>query len=244
MMNSITRYTKNARNTEVEQAVANSLNRIHRHPFIRYAKIGKLSEEQAKRWIMCAGRESRSFPDILENLISWSGNEKIKSILLQNLADEKGHGVLEHAHFMHYLQLLDKLGISRDEFYTYTERAGIRLALSLAYNISALRREAPAIGYMLVNESMTSITYAAAKSAITLYYPDLETEFFDIHVDVDERHVDELYEAVSELDSSQIEDLLFGVEIGERGMAVLLDEAYGIFEHYEVVPTYTANLEY
>jgi len=243
-MNTIAQATKANCSDEVEQAVANSLNRIHGHPFIRDAKVGKLSEEQAKRWIMCAGRESRSFPDVLKNLISWSGHEKIKSILLQNLSDEEGNGVLEHAHFMHYLQLLDKLGISRDEFYAYTERAGIRLALSLAYNISTLRREAPAIGYMLVNESMTSITYSAAKLAITRYYPELQTDFFDIHVDVDERHVDELYEAVSELVPCQTQDLLFGVEIGERGMAVLLDEAYGIFEHHETIPTYTANLEY
>ncbi|WP_333309826.1 iron-containing redox enzyme family protein [Microcoleus sp. N9_A2] len=226
----------------IAKYVTDSLDRIRRHPFIRNSSVGNLSEDQAKRWIMCAGRESRSFPDILQNLISWSSNERIKIILRRNLADEEGHGVPEHAHFMHYLQLLDKIGVSRDEFYTYSERVGIKLAVSLGYNISALRNEAPAIGYMLVNESMTSITYAAAKSAITIYYPELKTEFFDIHVDVDERHVDELYEAVYELDSSQIDDLLFGIDIGERGMAVLLDEAYGIFEHYEVIPAYTTDI--
>jgi pyrroloquinoline quinone (PQQ) biosynthesis protein C len=226
----------------IEKYVADSLDRIRRHPFIRNAGSAHISENQAKRWIMCAGRESRSFPDILENLISWSGNERIKSILKGNLADEEGHGVPEHAHFMHYLQLLDKLGVSRDEFYAYDEQPGIKLALSLAYNISALKSEAPALGYMLINESMTSITYAAAKSAIKHYYPDLRTEFFDIHVDVDERHVDELYDAVSELDSSQIDDLFFGIDIGERGMAVLLDEAYGIFEYHKLIPSYTTNI--
>ena len=150
--------------------------------------------------------------------------------------------VPEHAHFMHYLHLLDKLGISREIFYAYNERAGIKLALSLAYNISVLNSEALALGYMLVNESMTSITYAAAKSAITLYYPTLDTEFFDIHVDVDEKHVSELYQAIIELEPSQISQLLYGINIGERGMAVLLDEAYGIFDQYDLIPKFSVYL--
>jgi pyrroloquinoline quinone (PQQ) biosynthesis protein C len=225
----------------VEKTVAGSLDRIRKHPFIIDAQIGKLSESQAKRWIMCAGRESYSFPYILENLISWSNNEKIKNILLRNLADERGHGLVENSHFIHYLQLLDKIGVSRDEFYAYRERAGINLALSLAYNISTVEEEAQAIGYMLINESVTSITFTAARAAITNYYPELKMEFFDIHIEVDDRHVTELYDAVSELTSSQIEDLIFGIEIGERGMAVLLDEAYGLFEHHEIIPPLVAN---
>ena len=79
--------------TAAEQFIAESLVRIHQHPFIVEANSHKLTEDQAKRWIMCAGRESRSFPDLLENLISWCKNEQIKNILMQNLADEKGNGV-------------------------------------------------------------------------------------------------------------------------------------------------------
>lgn len=74
--------------TIAEKSVAESLERIRQHRFIVKANSHKLTEEQAKRWIMCAGRESRSFPDLLENLISWCKNERIKKILMGNLADE------------------------------------------------------------------------------------------------------------------------------------------------------------
>jgi CelD/BcsL family acetyltransferase involved in cellulose biosynthesis len=47
---------------------------------------------------------------------------------------------------------------------------------------------------------------------------------------VDEHHVRELYRAVATLDESAMDDLLFGVALGERGMAVLLDEALGVFD--------------
>jgi pyrroloquinoline quinone (PQQ) biosynthesis protein C len=185
---------------------------------------------------MCAGRESKSFVAILKNLASWCTNPKTREILLANLADELGNGKPEDAHYQHYLQLLDALNIPRANFYSYSERAGIRLALSLAYNISLSKREACALGYLLINEAITPITYGAAKSAITYYYPNLKTTFFDLHVTIDDLHVKKLYEAVDELPTSSEDELLFGIDVGERGMAVLIDEAYGIFDHCLDIP--------
>ncbi len=134
--------------------------------------------------------------------------------------------------------MLDELCISREIFNHYTELAGIKLALSLAYNVSLQDNEAVAIGYMLVNEDMTQITYSDAKSALSRYYPEMQTPFFDIHIDVDEKHVNELYVATRELHASQEDDLLFGVQVGERGMASLLDEAYGVFDYCASFPQY------
>ena len=48
--------------------IEQGLERIRKHPFITEANSRTLTEEQAIRWIMCAGRESRSFPDVLNNL--------------------------------------------------------------------------------------------------------------------------------------------------------------------------------
>lgn len=212
-------------------AVAEGLERIRNHPFITSANSRLLSREQALRWIKCAGRESRSFPQIIERMIKRTSNERIRKILQENLNDEYGNGNPEEAHFNHYLQLLDSLGIPRDNFYNYPEKAGIQLALSLAYNVASQPNNAIALGYTLVNEEMTQITYSAIKNGLSPHYPALKTRFFDLHVDVDAEHVEGLFEAVDELDSNQKEAVLFGIAIGERGMAVLLDEALGIFEH-------------
>jgi pyrroloquinoline quinone (PQQ) biosynthesis protein C len=222
----------------VEKAVDNSLKRIRQHPFIVEANAQLLTREQSERWIMCAGRESRSFPHILENMVKRCSNNLVKEILISNLEDEYGNGDPEHAHFKHYLHLLDKLNIPRERFYQYEERAGIKLALSLAYNISMQPQEALAIGYMLVNEGMTQITYGAVDKALHRYYSGLKTMFFDLHVEVDEKHVEDLYTAVSEMESAQSSALLFGISVGERGMAVLLDEAYGLFDYLDTVPAY------
>lgn len=218
--------------TAIEKINEESLNRIRQHPFILDALSGKLSKESAERWIMCAGRESRTFPDILKKMISWVDNEKIKSILQENYDDELGNGNPDEAHFLHYLHLLRDLGIDRNVFFNYSEKAGIKLAVNLAHNVAESKNAAIVIGYMLVNEAMTPITYLAVKSAITKYYPNLATNFFDVHISVDEHHVAELIKAIEELDESNYSALLFGINIGERGMAVLLDEAYSVFDHY------------
>ena len=221
-----------------EESVNSSLQRIREHPFIVEARAQRLSQDQAERWLMCGGRVSRSFPDILEIMVARSFNERIREILVSNLNDEYGNGDAEHAHFKHYLHLLDKLRIPRERFYQYEERAGIKLALSLAYNISRQSKEALAIGYMLVNEGMTQITYGAVDKALHHYHPDLQTKFFELHVEVDEKHVEDLYKAVEEMTTAEGNDLLFGISVGERGMAVLLDEAYGLFDHIDSIPAY------
>lgn len=207
------------------------LDRIRAHPFIVAAERGRLTKEQAVRWILCAGRESRSFPDILQGIIGGCADATVRGILEKNLDDEFGNGDPEHAHFRHYQHLLDKLGIARQVFENYREGAGIGLALSIAYNVAASGRPPLALGYMLVNEGMTPITYTAAKHSLTLHHPGLRTTFFDLHIAVDDVHVADLFSALDRLSPDDLEDVLFGVELGERGMAALLDEALGVFDH-------------
>jgi pyrroloquinoline quinone (PQQ) biosynthesis protein C len=207
------------------------LDRIRAHPFIQEAHRRHLTRDQSERWILCAGRESYSFPAILERMIERSSIPAVREILVRNLEDEYGNGKPEEAHFRHYLQLLEDLGIPREHFEAYRERAGIRLALNLAYNVSSQSREGIALGYMLVNEGMTPITYEAARSTLTHYYPDLRTVFFDLHIAVDEQHVADLYRAIEAMPAASAEDVAFGISVGERGMAVLLDEVLGVFDH-------------
>jgi len=214
----------------VRLAAARSLAVIRCHRFVRAAHGRALSHEQAIRWIMCAGRESRSFPDILTGMIERTQDAAIIQILQENLADEYGNGNPEQAHFKHYIHLLRKIGITEQQFAGYSERAGIKLALALAYSMACEDNSAIALGYMLVNEGMTPITYGAADVALHQYHPDLETSFFRLHVEVDEHHVAELYRAVAQLPNSAVDDIVFGIQLGERGMAVLLDEALGVFD--------------
>lgn len=214
----------------VRREVLLSLLRIEDHPFIKRAHMGLLTEEEALRWVKCAGRESRTFPKILEQMLGHCQHPEIREILQSNLDDEYGNGNPEHAHYMHYLHLLDKLGVGRENFESYPEKAGIRLAVDLALSISASPNLPRALGYMLVNEGMTPITYSAVRAALLPYFPSLKTTFFDMHISVDEQHVADLYRAVDELPPSALDDVLFGVKVGERGMAVLLDEVVGLFD--------------
>lgn len=210
------------------------------HPLVKAAEANSLPLENAKRWVFCAGRESRSFPWILRELLSWTSDEKIRAILQDNLNDELGAGDPAHAHFLHYLHLLDSLGVPRREFETYQERLGIKFALSLAFNVAKSRNAAQAIGYMLVNEAITPITYTAAKLALTSHFPNLRTNFFDLHIQIDDRHVAALYDAVESLPDADQKNLEFGIAIGQRGMEVLLDEAYGVLDSHLDPITITA----
>ena len=224
--------------SEIKTAVNGSLDRIQSHPFIEDAHSQSLTKQQATRWILCAGRESRSFPLILKNLIRDTKDPLVKQILQENLADEYGNGDPKEVHFHHYLHLLDELQIPRSLFDVYEEDAGINFALQLAYNVSLCKNRAIAFGYMLVNEGMTQITYSAARTAFEKYFPDMHTPFFDIHIEVDAHHVDELYRALAAFNQNELKDIKFGVSIGERGMATLLDEAYGVFDHCDKQPKY------
>jgi pyrroloquinoline quinone (PQQ) biosynthesis protein C len=220
-----------------KKEVAESLNKIAQHPFLVQASKQNLRENQIERWLMCAGRESRSFPNILRNMIECcskseqAGHKRIIAILSQNLQDELGNGNPEEAHFKHYLKLLHKLEIPQEHFNNYQELAGIKLALATAYNVSVQENEAISIGYMLVNESMTPMTYAAIQNALSRYRAPADIAFFSVHVEIDIKHVEALYRAVEELKVEQLEDLIYGIRVGERGMSALFDEAYGLFEH-------------
>jgi pyrroloquinoline quinone (PQQ) biosynthesis protein C len=215
----------------VRAATEESLDRVRAHRFIRKAHARELSRSEVLRWILCAGRESRSFPEILENMVKRVEDPLVLEILRENLEDEYGNGDSDEAHFQHYLHLLRDVGLTDEEFESYPERAGIRLALDLAYNVSSQPVPEIAIGYMLVNEGMTPITYDAVDVAIHRHFPALETKFFRLHVEVDEHHVAELYRAIGALPDDTVDDILFGVALGERGMGVLLDEALGVFDH-------------
>ncbi|MDH6624120.1 pyrroloquinoline quinone (PQQ) biosynthesis protein C [Streptomyces sp. LBL] len=215
---------------EIRKQVDSALAAVRAHPLATAAAAGTLPLENAHRWVFCAGRESRSFPWILRELLAWSDNDKVRRILQENLDDELGSGDPRHAHFLHYLHLLDQLGVPRDDFDSYAERAGIGLALSLAFNVAKCRSAGRAIGYMLVNEAMTPVTYTAAREALTAHHPDLHTDFFDLHIEVDDQHVAALYEAVEALPDSEETELRFGIALGQRGMEILLDEAYGVFD--------------
>lgn len=215
---------------DIRRQVDTALDAVRGHSLVRAAADGTLPLENATRWIFCAGRESRSFPWILQDLLSWNKNEKVRRILRENLDDELGSGDPTHAHFLHYLHLLDDLGVPRQAFDDYRERSGIKLALQLAFTIARGANTGRSIGYMLVNEAMTPVTYTAAKQALTKYHPDLDTNFFDLHIEVDDQHVAALYEAVGALPEEDRADLQYGIALGQRGMEILLDEAYGIFD--------------
>ncbi|GAA1258689.1 hypothetical protein GCM10009665_56060 [Kitasatospora nipponensis] len=217
---------------QIKDQVEEALEKVRAHPLVTSALDGTLPLANAKRWVFCAGRESRSFPWILRELLAWTKQEEIREILQENLDDELGSGDPDHAHFLHYLHLLDTLGVPRGEFDEYAERPGITVALSLAFNVSKSRNLGRSVGYMLVNEAMTPITYTAAKRALTHHFPGLTTNFFDLHIEVDDHHVAALYEAVAALPPCDLADLRFGVALGQRGMEILLDEAYGVFDSH------------
>lgn len=220
---------------EIRTATEEALDRIRSHRFVRTAHDHQLSKAQVLRWLYCAGRESESFPDILVGMIKHTprSNPIVLEVLRENLRDEYGNGSPDEAHFQHYLHLLGQIG-QLEAFYAYQERAGIRLALDLAYNMAVQKKPGIAIGYMLVNEGMTPITYGAIETVIYDHFPELETPFFKLHVEVDEHHVAELYRAVAAMSPDTADDILFGIALGERGMGVLLDEALGVFDDIPV----------
>lgn len=218
----------------VEKAVNEGLQRLRNHPFVVKASARTLSKNELERWIKCAGRESQLFPNILENMAALCVNERIKQVLADNLDDERGNGDPERAHFKLYLQLLDELGIPREDFSNYEERGGVRFACELAQNISLQSSLAIAMGYMLINEGIPKITFSAVQHALQGHYPKLRTRFFELHINTDEKHIEDLYATVDELDPCQESEILFGITLGERGTAVLLDEAFGLFDYSEI----------
>ena len=52
--------------------------------------------------------------------------------------------------------------------------------------------------------------------------------------------MEELFRAVAHMNEEGLEDLKFGVLIGERGMAALLDEALGMFDFVAELPVHDA----
>jgi hypothetical protein len=222
--------------SQIRIAVEESLDVISSHRFVHGARSRRLSEEQCQRWIMCAGRESRSFPEILQNVIAGVDDEPLRRVLTDKLDDELGNGRPEHARPHRYLHLLRDIGLTEAKICSYDGKAGTRFALDLAYNVSVQPDLAVAIGYLLVNEAVAPIVDGAIELAIRHCYPDLTTDFFDTDVEVGTARVDQLSEAVGRLDDGDQDGVLFGVNVGERGRAALLDEALVLFAHWQAGP--------
>lgn len=204
------------------------LDHVRHHPFVVRAMSEGLPHEAALRWIYCAGRESRTFPNILRAIIARTDYPEVRATLQKNLDDELGNGNPDEAHFVHYLSLLEDLGVDISHFDAYEERSGIKLALGLAHSVATNAPDAVQLGYMLINEGITPITYRAAQQALIAHYPGMNRQFFDIHVDVDDVHLAQLQALVPILARTDQDGLLFGIDLGERGMLALLDEAYGV----------------
>jgi pyrroloquinoline quinone (PQQ) biosynthesis protein C len=216
---------------KVRLANRRALKRIRSHRFVRTAYSEQSTQEQVERMLYLMGRESKTFPGILEGMLIHANNPTVERIISENLDDEYGNA--DEAHYQHYLQLLRQIDRLK-EFDDYHERAGIKLALELAANMAAERNAAIAIGYLLVNEGMTPITYGALEKVIYHYFPGLKTKFFTLHVRVDKHHVAELFRAIKAMRSSVVKDILYGMALGERGIGVLLDEADGVYDSVDL----------
>jgi pyrroloquinoline quinone (PQQ) biosynthesis protein C len=214
-------------NNQISVSFDSNIEMIQRHLFVKLATSERLSKDQLERWIFCAGRESRSFPRLIEGILGWSKNEEFRTVLRENLQDELGAGDPLEAHFMHYLRLLRELGISERRFEDYRAGYGVSAAVGFADRIGDCGRESLALGYMLINEGMTPIIYRAVERGLKRFYTRLDTAFFDLHVAGDAQHVAKLSSLVERASSDVVEDVVYGIEVGERAMALLLDEALG-----------------
>jgi hypothetical protein len=90
-------------------------------------------------------------------------------------------------------------------------------------------REGISLGYMLVNEAMTPVVYLAVECALKHHNALPVTKFFQVHIQGDIEHVQILYNVVQSVPSDAYQYVIDGVLLGERAMALLLDEAQGIF---------------
>ena len=221
----------------IREANEQSLERLRHHTFVRLAHGRELSKEQAHRWIMAASYDSRAFRDQLQagvaRLVKQPEYKLVYRILKENLDDENGRqadGTInpEEAHWRHYIHLVQQIGYTEDELLNYEGSLGVQYAIQLAHNVPSWN-VASWVGYMLVNEGATPITYDAEDVALRVYHPELETKFFRLHVEVDQHHVAELYKAVALLSNSAFYGVLQGILLGELGMAAILDEALGLF---------------
>lgn len=210
--------------------IDDALDRITRHPLLVQLQAGRAGFPRVARWVYCAGRESRAFPGMLEGMLTWSTDPVLTHVLRANLDDELGNGNPSEAHFQHYQHLLPELGLSVDQFNAYVEGPGITTALRAADYVATCRNEPLALGYMLINEAMTPAIYGAVESGLLSDGIQVRSTFFRLHVASDEQHVAMLLQACAGPFSRDAESVRDGLLLGERCMAVLLDEANGVFD--------------
>ena len=225
---------------QLQAAAFAASERVSTHPFLLRAAAGQLSADEIRRWICLAGRESRLFPRILEEMLrqldtpearailgeSWA---IVHQVLAENLDDENGNGDPEEAHFHHYLQLLPDAGLTLTDFESYIERGGIAYALALAAAVSSQSDIALALAYMWLNELLTGPIYGAMNRARHRWFPDMKEKFFVVHVEVDIEHTQALEKAIAALPSKLLPSLRYGLELAEAGMSALLWEAGGLY---------------
>jgi pyrroloquinoline quinone (PQQ) biosynthesis protein C len=209
---------------DLEEAVNASTNRLRNHRFVRAAADAELSREQLIRWILCAGKESRAFPDVLRGALR-SAKGSAHVVLKKNLDDELGNGDPNEAHFQHYLRLLDEIGVLRSVYELYEPGRDLRAALELAAKVANGTSVARLYGYLVLNESATGPIYHAMEIAAAQLFPNLQSRFFSLHVSGDEVHVRDLLTVATEFTVEHGDEVLDGIELGEHGLCLVLNES-------------------
>lgn len=214
---------------------------VGRHPFVDEAKRMSsierpLTPEQLTRWLCLAGWHCSQFVDILEKAIRVIGGpdgkfaegprDLILQVLRRNLADENGVGQdgrpnPAQAHHRQYLDVASSIGCSREQFQS------CKIDVDIANSIAALRDSSEAaemLGYVLVNERLISGIFKAMCTAFTVCF-EKDVEFFRLHTEIDDVHVNQLTFATDQCDAAFDRDVIRGIELGQKVTLGLLESA-------------------
>lgn len=160
--------------------------RLWDHPFFEIIRENP-SKETLKAWAVQAGRIDQAFVTILQRMLSNSSIEQSRP-LSENLDDELGNGNPEREHFALFINALNALGISGEEYESSPPTAPTRIICDILILASSAGNPLMSLGMMANEELICPREFPPFYRALQRFAPNSALEYFPVHIDADVEH--------------------------------------------------------
>lgn len=183
------------------------------HPYFALIRA-EPTIERLRQWAIQAGRIDQVFAEILSNMLH---NPVIPSSMhppiRENLDDELGHGDPEQEHFQLFRHVLHAIGVTEEEYGATPMTRGTEQIIQTLRSASVQADPIPILSLMASEELICPREFPIFLEALRNYASPAELRYFDVHIEADVGHSEDLmrlcYEAANNSQSILAHSLLW-----------------------------------
>ncbi|MDO8494733.1 MAG: iron-containing redox enzyme family protein [Deltaproteobacteria bacterium] len=181
---------------------------------IRCAKK-KITKKEIMNWMLQDYLISQNFVRMISRIIVRCEHMPLFATLTENLFEELGEGNLSKAHYYLKYELLKSCGVSDFDVQKNKPSIATEYHLHEGFRVCTDLSLATAIGFLWGNEELVPYEYERLKTGTLCHFPNANTAFFEVNIDSDEQHAENIITHARYLltNNQALNDFKNGVEV-------------------------------